>query len=112
MHEESPTLTLERAAPPGTEAVLSREARAFVAKLASRFSDRVRLVLEARTRAHSELDALASDPRLGDRSPLQFLASTADLRAAEWRVAEPPADLLDRRVEITGPVDRKMIINA
>ena len=38
--------------------------------------------------------------------------SSADIRAAEWKVAPIPADLTDRRVEITGPVDRKMIINA
>ena len=41
-----------------------------------------------------------------------FLAKTAAIRAADWRVPPPPADLVDRRVEITGPVDRKMIINA
>jgi malate synthase len=41
-----------------------------------------------------------------------FLPATAAVRAADWRVAAAPADLLDRRVEITGPVDRKMIINA
>jgi malate synthase len=41
-----------------------------------------------------------------------FLAETANIRAGEWRVPPPPADLTDRRVEITGPVDRKMIINA
>src|SRR5204862_76132 len=41
-----------------------------------------------------------------------FLAETADIRQGDWRVAPPPADLRDRRVEITGPVDRKMIINA
>ena len=42
----------------------------------------------------------------------QFLPSTADIRNSDWQVAPIPADLLDRRVEITGPVDRKMIINA
>ncbi len=41
-----------------------------------------------------------------------FLPETADIRQADWRVAPIPKDLLDRRVEITGPVDRKMIINA
>ena len=40
-----------------------------------------------------------------------LLAETADLREAEWTVAPIPSDMLDRRVEITGPVDRKMIIN-
>ena len=41
-----------------------------------------------------------------------FLASTADIRRAEWRIAPVPADLTDRRVEITGPTDRRLIINA
>ena len=41
-----------------------------------------------------------------------FLPETADIRTAEWTVAPIPDDLQDRRVEITGPVDRKMIINA
>ena len=41
-----------------------------------------------------------------------FLPETAGIRESEWRVAPIPKDLLDRRVEITGPVDRKMIINA
>ena len=41
-----------------------------------------------------------------------FLAETADIRAADWRVAPAPADLADRRVEITGPTNAKMVINA
>ena len=41
-----------------------------------------------------------------------FLPETEEIRASEWTVAPIPADLVDRRVEITGPVDRKMIINA
>jgi len=44
--------------------------------------------------------------------PLDFLPETADVRAGDWRVADAPADLLDRRVEMTGPTDRKMTINA
>src|SRR6266545_4189221 len=43
---------------------------------------------------------------------LDFLPETAEVRKADWTVAPIPADLQDRRVEITGPVDRKMIINA
>src|SRR5213078_4568087 len=42
----------------------------------------------------------------------RFLAETKDVRDAEWRVSEAPADLRDRRCEITGPVERKMMINA
>src|SRR5262249_60334541 len=41
-----------------------------------------------------------------------FLPETADVRASDWKIAPIPADLMDRRVEITGPVDRKMVINA
>src|ERR1043166_6650385 len=41
-----------------------------------------------------------------------FLAESADIRESDWHVAPPPPDLQDRRVEITGPVDRKMMINA
>ncbi|MBV8496187.1 MAG: malate synthase A, partial [Gammaproteobacteria bacterium] len=57
--------------------------------------------------ARSRRQALLDDGALPD-----FLPATAQLRAADWRVAPVPADLADRRIEITGPVDRKMIINA
>jgi malate synthase len=43
---------------------------------------------------------------------LDFLPETASIRKREWTIAPIPADLVDRRVEITGPIDRKMIINA
>jgi malate synthase len=54
----------------------------------------------------------ARQARLDDGEQPQFLPATAAVRAGDWRVAPVPADLEDRRVEITGPVDRKMIINA
>ena len=88
---------------PGSDAVLSAEGLAFVAKLERRFGPRRRALLARRRDVQSKLDA-------GWRP--DFLAATADLRAAEWTVAPIPEDLRDRRVEITGPVDRKMIINA
>ena len=75
----------------------------LVASLHRRFNARRLELLEARERRQRELDAGA----LPD-----FLAGTADVRGGDWRVAPVPADLQDRRVEITGPVDRKMIINA
>ncbi|MGH8287440.1 MAG: malate synthase A [Steroidobacteraceae bacterium] len=60
-------------------------------------------LLAARERRQRELDAGAMP---------QFLRETADVRAGDWRIGAAPEDLKDRRVEITGPVDRKMIINA
>lgn len=83
--------------------VLTPEALAFVADLHRRFDARRRELLQARQARQARFDA----GELPD-----FLAETADVRAADWSVAPVPADLLDRRVEITGPVDRKMIINA
>lgn len=83
--------------------ILSDEARRFVADLAAAFTDRVEALLERRRQLQAERDA---------GRPLDFLAGTAAVRAAEWAVASIPPDLLDRRVEITGPVERKMIINA
>jgi malate synthase len=83
--------------------VLTPEALAFVASLQREFgAERTRL-LEARVARQAELDAGA----LPD-----FLPDTQDVRESDWRVAPAPADLQDRRVEITGPVDRKMVINA
>src|SRR5690349_2157688 len=88
---------------PAWELVLTADALAFVAMLARRFEPARRELLARRERVQRELDAGALPG---------FLDSTADVRAADWTVAPIPADLMDRRVEITGPVDRKMIINA
>ena len=85
------------------ELVLTPEALEFVADLNREFRDRRNELLAARTERREKL---AQDPRL------RFLDETADVRAAEWRVAPAPADLTDRRVEITGPTERKMTINA
>jgi malate synthase len=83
--------------------VLTPAALAFVAALARRFEPRRRELLAARARRQEEFDA----GRLPD-----FLAHTRAIREADWQVAAQPADLQDRRVEITGPTDRKMVINA
>jgi len=83
--------------------VLTPLALQLLGSLHRRFNGRRLELLEARARRQASFDAGA----LPD-----FPAATAELRAAEWRVAPVPADLIDRRVEITGPVDRKMIINA
>src|SRR5256885_5801808 len=85
------------------EEILSPAALRFVGDLARRFEPQRRELLAARAARQREFDAGAFP---------DFLSTTADVRAADWRVAQIPRDLLDRRVEITGPVDRKMVINA
>ena len=86
-----------------SEEVLTPLALQLLASLHRRFNQRRLELLNARV----ERQALLDDGALPD-----FLAETVSVRAADWRVAPPPKDLLDRRVEITGPVDRKMVINA
>ncbi len=83
--------------------ILTPQSVAFLAELQRAFGGRRKEILAARHERQKRLDA-------GEKP--DFLAATKDVRAAEWTVAPLPADLLDRRVEITGPVDRKMIINA
>jgi malate synthase len=86
-----------------SEEALTPLALQLLASLHRRFNPRRLELLAARERRQAELDAGAMP---------DFLPSTADVRAGDWRVSPVPADLQDRRVEITGPVDRKMIINA
>jgi len=87
----------------GAAEILTPEALAFVGSLQREFgAERTRL-LAARAERQAELDAGV----LPD-----FLAETREIRESDWRVAPAPAELQDRRVEITGPVDRKMVINA
>ncbi len=84
--------------------ILSPEALAFVAELAREFEPERRLLMTAREARQAEIDA--------GRMP-DFLAETQGIRAAEWKVSPAPPDLLDRRVEITGPTsERRMVINA
>jgi len=83
--------------------ILSPDALRFVSKLAVEFDGRRRELLARRRERQAAID----QGWLPD-----FLPETADVRAKDWTVAPIPADLMDRRVEITGPVDRKMIINA
>ena len=80
--------------------VLTPEAIAFVNDLADRFSGERAQLLARRATEEGEFDA----GKLPD-----FPAETRELRAADWRVAAVPKDLLDRRVEITGPPERKMV---
>jgi malate synthase len=88
---------------PGYERVLSEEAIAFIADLERNFGQRRRDLLAARVERQKRLDA-------GEKP--DFLPHTKSIRDGDWTVAPLPKDLLDRRVEITGPVDRKMVINA
>jgi len=83
--------------------VLTADALGFVAELHRRFDARRRALLAARAERQAAFDA----GTLPD-----FPAETRDIREGDWRVGAIPADLLDRRVEITGPTDRKMVINA
>ncbi len=86
-----------------TDRVLTPAAIAFYASLERAFGQRRRQLLEKRLERQALLDA---------GGPLDFPPETAPVRESEWTVVPPPEDLLDRRVEITGPTDRKMIINA
>jgi malate synthase len=88
---------------PGYEEILSPRALDLVADLVRLYGRRVEGLLARRREVQARLDAGAR---------LDFLKETAEVRRADWTVAPLPDDLLDRRVEITGPVDRKMIINA
>lgn len=90
-------------APEPTGGLLEPGLLRLLGELGSRFRTPVDRLLEARTQVQQRLD--------GGELP-DFPAETREIRESDWKVAEIPADLCDRRVEITGPVDRKMIINA
>ncbi|MCC6621102.1 MAG: malate synthase A [Deltaproteobacteria bacterium] len=92
---------------PEQAGILSAEALAFVADLVRTFRDRIAERLAARRALQDALDTGASPA-----TSFGPLPETAAVRRTDWTVAPLPEDLLDRRVEITGPVDRKMIINA
>src|SRR5947208_4162026 len=83
--------------------VLTPEARDFVTRLHRELNPTRLELLERRRQRQQALDA-------GDLP--DFLGETQDVRDGDWRVASAPADLQDRRCEITGPVERKMMINA
>jgi malate synthase len=83
--------------------ILTPEAIDFIVDLHRTFNPRRKELLKARQERQKRLDA-------GERP--NFLEETRAIRESEWTAAPIPADILDRRVEITGPVDRKMIINA
>lgn len=83
--------------------VLSHDALAFVADLQRRFNETRKRLMAVRAERQKRFDT--------GETP-DFLAETRHIREGDWKVSAIPADLQDRRVEITGPVDRKMIVNA
>ncbi len=91
------------ALPPEYAGILTPEALGFVARLEREFGDRRRRLLSQRQERRAALEA-GEEP--------DFLAATAHIRGRDWQVAPVPADLQRRRVEITGPTERKMVINA
>ncbi len=95
------TLTMPEG--PSEAAILAPAVRAFLVALSNQFEPVRKQLLQRRKERAAELRAGKS---------LDFLEETAGIRRGDWTVASIPADLQDRRVEITGPVDRKMIINA
>jgi malate synthase len=88
---------------PGFEEILTPDALAFIAKLERACRGARAECLARRQQRQEELDRGGT---------LDFLAETAHIREGDWTCAPIPADLRDRRVEITGPTDRKMVINA
>jgi malate synthase len=97
------SLAIRAAVPSDCEHVLSPDAQAFVAELVGRFEPRRRDLLARRKERQQAL--------LRGELP-DFLPETESIRRSDWKVAPIPADIENRRVEITGPVDRKMVINA
>ena len=99
------SLTLARNTTPRPEgeAILTDASLAFLGELVARFGPRVGELLRVRDARQARID--------GGELP-DFRPETAAVRAGDWRVGTIPPDLLDRRVEITGPTDRKMIVNA
>lgn len=96
-------VTLTSAMKPGYEEILTEDAIGLIALLQRKFAARRAELLAARDARQLRIDA----GELPD-----FLPETADVRAGDWTIAPLPEDLKDRRVEITGPTDRKMVINA
>jgi malate synthase len=99
----APGVEIRGAMGPGYDQILTPDALGFVAALTRELRPRLAELMAARVARQARFDA-GEQPR--------FLEETRSIRESDWTVSPLPADLLDRRVEITGPVDRKMIINA
>lgn len=102
LNTRSAKLDLRGPRTPSSSRVLTAGALAFLAELARRYTPRVQDLLARRRERQAEFD--------GGRFP-DYLPETVGIRTSEWTVAPIPAELQDRRVEITGSVDRKMVIN-
>ncbi|MBA3349867.1 MAG: malate synthase A, partial [Actinobacteria bacterium] len=104
MTEQSITgVEVDGPAEEGFDAILTADALSFLAGLQREFNPRRKWLLSRRAERQAELDSGAI---------LDFLPGTETVRKGDWKVAPAPVDLRDRRVEITGPTDRKMVINA
>src|ERR1700677_731139 len=99
----APTVTIAGAQGAAQAEILTPEALEFLGALSTTFEDERQRLLAAR---------IARAEALRKGQLYDFLPETASVREGEWRVAPIPTDLQDRRTEITGPVDRKMVINA
>src|SRR5436305_15327332 len=88
---------------PAFSEILTPEALAFVAELQRQFGAQRKQCLERRQERQRRLD---------QGEGLDFLPETKEIRGGDWKCAPIPSDIQDRRVEITGPTDRKMVINA
>lgn len=103
MSGQTSALEITADIPPAFAAILTPDALAFVEKLERNFGRRRRDLLQKREERQAAIDAGVMP---------DFLPETAVIRQSDWTVAPIPDDMQDRRVEITGPVDRKMVINA
>jgi len=99
----APAVEITAPVPPALAHLMTAPALAFLADLHRQFDGTRHSLLARRAEAQAALDAGGS---------LDFLSETRALREGDWRVAEAPPDLRNRRVEITGPTDAKMLINA
>jgi malate synthase len=99
----TPEIEILGAEQPESKSVLTKEALAFVAALQGKFNGRRLELLQARKKRDAEIAAGAR---------YAFLPETKEIRDGDWQVAPAPADFQKRHVEITGPTERKMLINA
>jgi len=103
LRESKPLLKLTQPLAGGDETILTEEALGFLAELADRFTPELTQLLSARKQRQLEFDQGAVPG---------FDPATSDIREGNWQVAPIPTEVEDRRTEITGPVTRKMVINA
>lgn len=103
MSTQTSRVTLVGEMLPAYNEILTPEALSFLKELHENFNERRTELLQKRVEKQKRIDA-GEFPK--------FLEETKHIREGDWTIAELPKDLEDRRVEITGPVDRKMVINA